>query len=171
MDAVAASVAQGAACRVGGAGAVKIGAAFGVAQAAMPMVGWTLGLAFAPIVQSADHWIALILLSFLGMRMVREGLSAEEDRPSKRLVGWALAAAAIATSIDAAAAGVTLPMLSVPLLVACATIGLTTAVLSYAGVYLGALAGARIGKAAEIAGGVILVGLGLKIFVEHQFFG
>jgi len=171
MDAFAAAVAQGAAVRPGVGGAVRIGAAFGSAQALMPALGWALGLAFAPVVRAADHWVALAVLGFLGLRMIRAAFAAADDGAERRLVGWALFAAALATSIDAAAAGIALPLLGAPLLIACATIGVTTALLSYAGVLLGAAAGARLGKAAEIAGGLMLIGLGLKIFIQHQFLG
>lgn len=171
MDAFAASVAQGASSGSRAAAALRIGAAFGAAQAIMPLIGWGLGLAFAPVVRAADHWVALVLLGFIGIRMVREGLSRDDDAPARQLIGWALLATAIATSIDAAAAGVALPMLGIPIIIACAVIGVTTAILSFGGVYLGAVAGARLGKAAEVAGGLVLIGLGLKIFIEHQFFG
>lgn len=171
MDAFAAAVAQGAAVRPGAAGAVRIGAAFGAAQALMPALGWALGLAFSPIVRAADHWVALVILGFLGLRMIWAAFDEDRDGVERRLVGWALLAAAFATSIDAAAAGLALPLLGVPLLVACATIGITTALLSYAGVFLGAAAGTRLGKAAEVGGGVMLVGLGLKIFIDHQLLG
>jgi putative Mn2+ efflux pump MntP len=171
MDAFAAAVAQGASVRPGAAGAARIGAAFGAAQAIMPILGWMFGLAFSSIIREIDHWIALGVLSVLGVRMIVQGFRGDDDVPAQRLAGWTLLMAAFATSVDAAAAGVTLPLLGAPLLVACATIGLTTAVLSYAGVWLGAAAGNRIGKAAEIAGGLVLVGLGVKIFIQHQFFG
>ncbi|NRD89881.1 hypothetical protein C8024_11105 [Sphingopyxis sp. BSNA05] len=82
---------------------------------------------------------------------------------------WPLLVVAIATSIDAAVAGITLPSIGAPILLACAVIGLTTAVLTYPGVYLGALVGTRIGKSAEMLGGLILIGLGIKIFVVQQF--
>ena len=170
MDAFAVAIAQGAAVRPGTGGAARIAFAFGAAQAIMPIAGWMLGAAFASVIHDVDHWIALVVLSFLGIRMIIQGLNGD-DMPAQRLVGWTLLASAIATSVDAAAAGVTLPLLGAPLLVACATIGVTTGILSYAGVWLGAAAGARIGKGAEIAGGLVLIGLGVKTFVEHQFFG
>jgi len=171
MDAFAAAVAQGASGRHSLSGALQIGAAFGVAQAVMPLFGWGLGQAFGDLIRAVDHWIALGLLGFLGARMIREGLAPADDEPVKKLTGRVLLVTSIATSIDAAAAGVTLPTLGAPVLLACAIIGTVTAVLSAAGVYFGAAAGNRFGKAAEVAGGLILIGLGLKIFVEHQFLG
>lgn len=170
MDAVAAAIAQGASGRVTAAGALRIAGAFGLAQGVMPAIGWGLGVAFADTIRSVDHWIALALLSALGIKMLKEAFE-ESDEPAGRLSGWALLAASVATSIDAAAAGITLPTLGAPLVLSCVTIGATTAALSLGGVYLGAAAGARIGKTAEVIGGLILIGLGIKIFVEHQFLG
>src|SRR6218665_3612256 len=106
MDAFAAALSQGAAGAGRGA-ALRIGAAFGFAQGAMPLLGWGLGLAFARVLQAVDHWIALILLSALGLKMLREAFSEAEEGTSKQLVGWALFTCAIATSIAAAAAGLT----------------------------------------------------------------
>ncbi len=170
MDAVAAAIAQGASGRVRGGGALRIAGAFGFAQGVMPAIGWGLGVAFASAIRSVDHWIALVLLSALGLKMLKEAFE-REGEPAPPLSGWALFVAAVATSIDAAAAGITLPMLGAPLLLSCLTIGATTALLSFGGVYLGAAAGNRLGKAADVLGGLILIGLGIKIFIEHQFLG
>ena len=138
MDAFAAALAQGAAGAGRGA-ALRIGAAFGFAQGAMPLLGWGLGLAFAQVLQAVDHWIALIVLSALGLKMLREAFDDDGEGAPRQLVGWALFTCAIATSIDAAAAGLTLPTLGVPVLLAVATIGATTAALSYGGVLAGRL--------------------------------
>lgn len=169
MDAFAAALAQGAAGAGRGA-ALRIGAAFGLAQGLMPLLGWALGLAFARVLQTVDHWVALILLSALGLKMLREAL-AGADGPPARLTGWALFTVAIATSIDAAAAGLTLPTLGVPILLAIAAIGATTAILSWGGVLAGRAAGQWLGRNAEVAGGLILIGIGVKIFIAHQFLG
>jgi putative Mn2+ efflux pump MntP len=98
MDAFAAALSQGAAGAGRGA-ALRIGAAFGFAQGVMPLLGWGLGLAFARALQAVDHWIALVLLSALGLKMLREAFSAGGEAP-KQLAGWALFTAAIATSIE-----------------------------------------------------------------------
>jgi putative Mn2+ efflux pump MntP len=169
MDAFAAALSQGA-TGVGRGAALRIGAAFGFAQGAMPLLGWGLGLAFANILRAVDHWLALIILSALGLKMLREAFAEGGEAP-KQLAGWALFTCAIATSIDAAAAGLTLPTLGVPILLAVATIGATTAVLSWGGVVIGRAAGQWLGRYAEVAGGLILIGIGAKIFVEHQFLG
>lgn len=153
--------------------ALFVGAAFGGAQGLMPLVGWGLGVAFATVIAAVDHWIAFALLAFLGVRMIREGLKRDEpdcdEVPAP--AGLALLTTAVATSIDAAAAGVSLPLLGVPIAVACFTIGAVTFVLSTAGVRLGAVLGARIGKRAEVLGGLALIALGTKILIEHQWFG
>lgn len=171
MDAFAVSVAQGAARRPGWGGALAIGAAFGVAQGLMPLLGWGLGVAFAGFIREVDHWIAFVLLGLLGAKMLREGLSKEETTVAPALIGWALLGAAIATSIDAAAAGVTLPMLGSPIATACLMIGGVTAALCVAGVMIGAAWGARLGKAAEVLGGVVLIGIGVRVLIGHLFFG
>lgn len=175
MDAFAAALTQGAAARprATAGGALRIGVAFGAAQGLMPLLGWGLGLAFAGAVRGIDHWLAFALLGYLGARMIRAGACTDEpgaERPPS-LGGWALLAAAVATSVDAAAAGVTIPLLGQPVLVVCAAIGAVTLGLSAAGVLLGSAAGTIAGKRAEVFGGLVLIGLGTKILVEHQFLG
>ena len=171
MDAFAAALCQGAVQRRAGLLALRIGIVFGLAQGVMPLLGYGLSLIFSASMAAADHWIALVLLALLGGRMIREGLGREAGECAPPMAGWQLLAAAVATSIDAAAAGVTLPLLDRPILLACAIIGATTALLSAGGVWLGSIAGARFGKPAELLGGAVLVALGVKIFVQHQFFG
>ncbi|WP_373491831.1 manganese efflux pump MntP family protein [Parasphingorhabdus sp.] len=171
MDAFAVAVAQGAAGHDSRSYAIRIGLVFGLAQGIMPLLGWMLGAAFLAQISAFDHWIALILLVGLGLKMLWEarGLTGNE-RPAM-LSGWSLAVAAIATSIDALAAGLTFPAFGLPVLQTCIAIALITALLSAWGVLVGGSANKRIGKVAEIAGGLVLIALGLKIFIEHQFFG
>lgn len=174
-DAFAAAVGQGAAAggRSRAALALKVGAAFGVAQALMPIAGWGLGVAFDRWMRDLDHWIAFVLLVAIGVRMLREATNRERAATPNTAVagGWTLATMAIATSIDAAAAGVTLPLLALPPLVSCVVIGVVTFVLATLGVHLGARAGAMIGRPAEAAGGIVLILLGCKILVDHLYFG
>jgi putative Mn2+ efflux pump MntP len=171
MDAFAAAICQGAVQRRPVPAALRIGLAFGLAQAAMPLIGWSLSVALAARIEAVDHWIALILLGLLGGKMIREGLAREDGECAPPMRGWHLLTAAIATSIDAAAAGVTLPLLGRPILLACGVIGATTFLISGAGVFIGSAAGSRFGKPAELLGGAVLIGLGVKIFIQHQFFG
>lgn len=166
MDAFAVAVAQGAAARLGWRGALRIGAAFGAAQGLMPALGWALGIVLAGVIESVDHWIAFGLLGLLGAKMIREGMAADGAAPPV-LTGNALLLAAIATSIDAAAAGVTLPTLGLPVLMSCAVIAIVTALLCVFGVLFGAQLGHRFGKRAEIGGGVVLIALGTRILGTH----
>lgn len=167
MDAFAVALCQGAVARPGVPGAVRIGFAFGSAQAVMPLIGWGLGTVFAGAIEAIDHWIAFGLLLALGAKMTKEGLQPEEECPPGLLAGSALLAAAVATSIDAAAAGITLPTIGIAIAPAVAVIGLVTAGLCFAGTLLGARLGTALGKKAEVAGGVVLVGLGCKILAQH----
>ena len=167
MDAFAVAVAQGAAGHNSMFHATRTGMAFGVAQGIMPFLGWALGIVFVSHISAYDHWIALILLSGLGMKMLWEARDGNGNDSAPSLSGWALGAAAIATSIDAFAAGITLPALALPVLLTCIAIGIITALLSSLGVMIGGMASSRIGKYAEVTGGIILIALGIKIFVEH----
>lgn len=169
MDAFAVALIQGATGRLGLGGALRVALVFGLAQGAMPLIGWSLGAAYGTAFQEVDHWIAFALLAVLGGRMLMEGFRSEPGEPeARRMFLFSLLVSALATSIDAAAAGLTLPLLGQPVPVACLVIGITTALISFAGVMLGKRAGIRIGKHAEMAGGLLLIGLGLKILLEHR---
>lgn len=168
MDAFAVSLCQGAAARPSYAQALPIAGAFGLAQAVMPVGGWLLGTAFAGAIASVDHWIAFILLAGLGIKMAKEGFEPSPPSPPALIGGRALFAAAIATSIDAAAAGITLPTLGMPILLACLVIGGVTALICYGGALSGARLGTALGKKAEIAGGVVLIMLGARILTDHM---
>jgi len=169
-DAFAVALCQGAASRPGVRDAVRIGTAFGLAQALMPLVGWAAGLAFASAIRDVDHWIAFGLLSLLGLKTLKEGLS-PGNSDCRTLTGWALLGAAVATSIDAAAAGVTLPSLGADVVLACLVIGAVTLGLCAAGVFLGAAGGRKLGKRAEILAGLALLVIGTKVLVQHTYFG
>jgi putative Mn2+ efflux pump MntP len=131
--------------------------------------GWTSGhviddLLVGPYVRAVDHWIAFGLLALLGYRMVRDGVS--DETPVARGHGR-LVATAVATSIDAAAVGFTLPFVGIPLIEATAVVGVSTFVLAVAGAGFGRIAGPLLGRRAEIFGGVVLFAIGLKILIEH----
>ncbi|KUO49363.1 MAG: hypothetical protein APF78_02055 [Sphingomonadales bacterium BRH_c3] len=164
MDAFAVALTQGARFRPHALGAVQIALAFGVAQGVMPLIGWVIGAYALQFVAAWDHWIAFALLAFLGLRMIFAG---EHQDEALKLSGAALFMASIATSVDALAAGITLPTLDIAPLPAAALIAGVTFALSLVGVVLGRRAGDRFGRTAEIAGGVILIALGCKILVEH----
>jgi putative Mn2+ efflux pump MntP len=168
MDAFAVALTQGARFRPSVAGGVAIALTFGVFQALMPLAGWGIGAVAFAYIEAVDHWIAFGLLGFLGVRML--GGHVGEEEAGHALTGKALLIAGVATSIDALAAGITLPTLSVAPLVAVGLIGGVTFAMSGAGVALGRIAGDRFGTWAERAGGIILIGLGCKILAEHTGF-
>lgn len=168
MDAFAVSLCQGAAARPTPAHALPMAGAFGLAQAIMPLGGWLLGTTFASAVTAYDHWIAFGLLLVLGLKMAKEGFQPVEPCAPALIGGRALFAAAIATSIDAAAAGITLPTLGVPIVLSCIVIGGVTAILCFGGALSGARLGTALGKKAEVAGGIVLILLGVRILAQHS---
>lgn len=171
MDALAVALVQGAITRCGLPGAIRLGLAFGGAQGAMAGIGWAVGALAERWIAPVDHWVAFALLGILGIRMIRAGLEPGEGDAPALLGGGALLAAALATSIDAAAAGVTLPLLGFSAIVSLAAVGVTTALISFAGTLAGARLGQRFGKGAEIAGGAVLILLGTRILIEHLIAG
>lgn len=166
MDAFAVALTQGARFRPSAAGGLAIALTFGAFQALMPLIGWGIGAVALAYVEAVDHWIAFGLLSFLGVRML--GGHVGEEEAARALTGHALLVAGVATSIDALAAGITLPTLGVSPWLAVLLIGLVTFAMSGAGVMIGRVAGDRLGAWAERAGGIILIGLGAKILAEHS---
>lgn len=166
MDAFAVALTQGARFRPSLRAGLAIALTFGVFQALMPLAGWGIGAVALGLVEAIDHWIAFGLLTFLGLRMLRGHVGEEEA--SRKLTGRALIVAGVATSVDALAAGITLPTLGVEPLMAAALIGLVTFAMSGVGVLLGRSAGDRWGTWAERAGGFILIALGCKILAQHS---
>ena len=140
---------------------------FGGFQALMPLLGWLLGVRFQGMIVSIDHWIAFILLGLIGFNMVRESTGGEAEELDCSFGPRAMLPLAIATSIDALAVGITFAFLQADILPAVAFIGATTFLLSAAGVKIGAVFGGRLKSKAELAGGLVLIGMGLKILVEH----
>ena len=172
MDAFAVAICQGLCMKkLNWRYAAVIALFFGGFQALMPLLGWLLGSQFAGYIQSIDHWVAFVLLAFIGGNMVREAFSPDEEETAcaitVKIDYKQLLLMAIATSIDALAVGVTFAFLEVPILSAITIIGCTTFVLSLVGVAMGNFFGARYKKRAELSGGIILILLGLKILLEH----
>ena len=155
---------------------VKAISVFGILQAMFLFAGWVAGTFFASFINEWDHWIAFVILLYLGGKMVYEGASHKEDDDEQTadfLKLKRLALLAVATSIDAVAVGVSLAFILLPALkvgFAVLSTAVITALASYIGVKWGQVLGTRIGKKAEIAGGVILVTIGIKILVEHLCF-
>jgi putative Mn2+ efflux pump MntP len=147
---------------------------FGGFQAFMPLLGWLVGSHVGPIIERFDHWIAFLLLGGIGAKMLHEAYADEENttpRPDELFRISILLVLALATSVDALAVGVTLPILGAPLLLSITTIGITTALLSGAGLLIGRRFGAQLGKRLDIAGGLVLIGLGTKILIQHLLAG
>ena len=178
MDAFAVSITNGAVTKKVSAWlAFKVGLAFGLFQAFMPFIGWLIGTVGAEFISSIDHWIALILLGYLGIQMIVESRKKDDDGnceqtdiPLRRLLSLA-----VATSIDALATGVILPSAvgasTVGLmLLSVGTIGVITFCFSFAGVYIGKKFGSLLSSKAEIVGGIVLVAIGVRIFADHMFF-
>lgn len=169
MDAFAVSVCKGLAMKKATLKAeLTCGIWFGGFQALMPFIGFFLGTLFAEAIQAFDHWIAFGLLAIIGGNMLKEAFSDEEETADADLSFKTMLLMAIATSIDALAVGISLAMAGdVNIYVAVTLIGITTFLLSAVGVAVGNVFGSRYEKKAEIAGGVILILLGIKILLEH----
>ena len=135
----------------------------------MPVIGYVLGVQFKDVITSIDHWIAFILLGIIGVNMIREaiGRCEECEEQDESLDVRTMVGLAVATSIDALAVGVTFAFLQVDIIPAVSFIGITTFLISFAGVKIGNVFGSKYKKRAEITGGIILILLGAKILIEH----
>ena len=191
MDAFAVSVTKGMTLKnLTKAIAIKIALFFGVFQAAMPLIGWLLGISFQGYIKAIDHWIALILLSILGGKMIyefyesrKEGTSENEDTESEvsttlegeennkyEISNKELTTLAIATSIDALAVGISFAFLNVDIVSSSLIIGIITFIVCFIGVIAGKKIGAIFKDYAELIGGIILILIGINIFNEHTGF-
>jgi len=168
MDAFAVSVCKGLAMqKISARHAVIVGLWFGSFQALMPLIGYLFGSRFEQYITAIDHWIAFFLLVIIGLTMIKEAFSKSEDHTDASLSVKTMSLLAVATSIDALTVGITFAFLSVRILPAISLIGITTFLLSAAGVKVGNLFGTKYKSGAEIAGGLILIFLGTKILLEH----
>ncbi|NPV04110.1 MAG: manganese efflux pump [Syntrophaceae bacterium] len=148
----------------------RMSAAFGLFQSAMPLLGWSAGRAVAELIEAYDHWVAFALLLFVGGKMIVEAF--REDGaggvpgadPTR---GWTLLMLAVATSIDALAVGLSLALVGGAILYPSAVIGVTAFAMTWAGMVFGGRIGTWLGRKVEIAGGLILIGIGVKILWEH----
>ncbi|HBR02143.1 MAG TPA: hypothetical protein DD738_06005 [Ruminiclostridium sp.] len=161
--------------------AVMTGVFFGGFQALMPLMGFLLGTQFSSYITSVDHWIAFALLVIIGTNMIREAVHAKKNPDSCRMCGEEcgtddsfslknMTILALATSIDALAVGVTFAFLQVNIVPAVSVIGIITFIFSFLGVKIGNVFGARFEAKAQLAGGIILIGMGAKILLEHLGF-
>ena len=172
MDAFAVSVCKGLSVRRGSIKqALTVGIWFGGFQALMPTIGYflgyLLGITFSSLITSIDHWIAFVLLAFIGFNMIREARSDEENESNDRFDFKTMLPLAVATSIDALAVGVTFAFLRVNIVPAVSFIGCITFLLSAIGLKAGNIIGAKNRSRAEFAGGLVLILMGIKILLEH----
>lgn len=171
MDAFAASIGKGATLhKPKFSEALRTGLIFGIIETLTPLIGWGLGMLASQFVLEWNHWIAFILLIFLGSRMVLEGFRGDTDdseEAPRRHGFWLLVTTAIATSLDAMAVGVGLAFLQVNILTTALAIGCATLVMSTLGMMIGRYIGPLLGKRAEILGGVVLIGIGIEILWSH----
>ncbi len=141
---------------------------FGLFQFLMPVLGWVAGVGVERIIQGYDHWIAFALLAFVGVRMIQSAIQDGDGRsandPSR---GWTLVMLSIAVSIDALAVGFTLGLLAISVWYPAILIGVVTAGLSLVGLRLGHTLGPRLGKPMAILGGLVLIGIGVRIVLDH----
>ena len=170
MDAFAASVCKGLNMKkINWRQSLIIALFFGGFQALMPLIGWGLGRQFEHLITSYDHWIAFVLLCYIGGKMIWDVCQGEGETCPVSFSLRDVLLLAIATSIDALAVGVTFAFLQVNILPAVTLIGVITFLLSMAGVKAGSIFGIRYKSRAEIAGGGILILMGVKILIEHLF--
>jgi manganese efflux pump family protein len=171
MDAFAVSLGVGTTQgRVSRRGKLRLAFHFGIFQSLMTGLGWLAGSTIASLINQFDHWIALGLLLFVGINMIRSGFNPEKESyvkdPSK---GGMLIMLSVATSIDALAVGLSMAMLKSDILAPVASIGIVTFGLSLVGLLLGFKLGEKFGKRMEILGGVILIGIGVRVLISHIF--
>ncbi|NCB62037.1 MAG: manganese efflux pump [Clostridia bacterium] len=173
LDAFAVSVSSG--ISVPGFGwkhAVKMGCYFGFFQFAMPLIGWLLGTGVSTYIGAVDHWVAFVLLALIGGKMVWEALKkargqgGEDDAPTE-LTAKRLTVLAVATSIDALAVGVSMAFMAVNIVAAAVIIGVVAFLLTIVGGLLGRRLGSLFQQRAELVGGFVLIGIGVKILCEH----
>ena len=168
MDAFAVAICKGLSVKKVGAGHIlTVGIYFGGFQALMPLVGFLLGFKFEKFIVSVDHWIAFVLLAVIGGNMIKEALGGEDDEVNDSFSFKTMLPLAVATSIDALAVGISFAFLGVDIVTAALLIGVTTFVISGAGIVVGNIFGAKYKAKAELAGGIVLILIGLKILLEH----
>lgn len=141
---------------------------FGLFQFMMPVIGWLIGSKIEPLVADFDHWIAFLLLFYVGVKMIKESFEKDDRKeggnPSK---GITLIILSVATSIDALVVGFSLALINVEIWYPSVMIGFITGILSLAGIYIGSYLGEKFGKRTELAGGLVLIGIGIKILLSH----
>jgi len=169
MDCFAVSIAGGATVkRIRARDTLKVGLSFGLFQALMPLIGWFIGLSFKELIENAGHWVAFGLLCAIGIKMIYEALKSKREKRKINLAKLPmLFVLSIATSIDALAAGISFSLLDASLYLSVAIIGLFAFVFSISGYIIGNKIGHFLENKVELIGGIILIGIGIKILVEN----
>ncbi len=169
MDAFAVSITSGLAIRQLKVNhALKIAAFFGFFQAIMPVIGWAAGIGLKDFIAAIDHWIAFGILSIVGAKMILESMAMKPaDKKIPDLNIYMLLMLSIATSIDALAVGLSLSLLNISIITPAVVIGIVTFLFSFTGVYVGDRFGHFFESKIEALGGLILIGIGVKILIEH----
>lgn len=168
MDAFAVSICKGLAMKkMSWKKAIIIALYFGTFQAIMPIVGYFLGTRFQDLVVNIDHWIAFVLLAFIGGNMLKEAFGNSKEETNDSIDIKTMLILAIATSIDALAIGITFALLETNLILSISSIGIITFISSMIGVKIGNKFGSRYEKKSEVIGGLILILMGTKILLEH----
>lgn len=169
MDAFGVSIGKGLSMPVGENGRkVTLAFLFGLFQFLMPVMGWLIGRQFIDVISEWDHWIIFGLLGYLGVAMIREGLSDDDEDDDKQFLGaWEMIMLSVATSLDAMAVGLTFAFLPINVWEASTMIGVITFGISLIGVYLGKFMGQFVVKYADILGGGVLILIGTKILLQH----
>jgi putative Mn2+ efflux pump MntP len=168
MDALAVSLCSGLKIGPGPRPVFRIAFHFGLFQALMPVIGWLFGNTIEPLVKNFDHWVAFGLLTFVGIRMIRSGLcKCEEEIVKDPSRGLTMVMLSVTVSIDALAVGLSLAFVDVDIWTPALVIGLVTGALSLIGLRVGNRVGRRFGKPVEVLGGLVLIGIGVRILVSH----
>lgn len=168
LDAFAVSLGAGSVGRIRGhRGAVRLAFHFGLFQFLMPVLGWYTGIRIEPYVTSIDHWVAFVLLFYVGAKMIWESYSAEAHLRKDPSKGKEMVLLSVATSIDALVVGFSLAILRIGIWYPGFIIGIVTAVFSISGIYLGKIIGDKIGRKMEFIGGLVIIGIGTRILLLH----
>ena len=170
IDCLAVSIAGGAtATKPKITNAIKVGLSFGFFQAIMPLIGWAIGFSFRSLIENVDHWIAFSLLLIIGIKMLYEAFKKSPQNNKTDITRIpTLLLLSIATSIDALVVGISLSILNISIYLSILIIGLFAFTFSVSGYYLGYRIGKIIGNKVEVIGGIILIGIGIKILIEHM---
>lgn len=168
LDAFTVCLAVGSAGQSRGPGpAFRLSFHFGLFQFLMPVIGWLAGTEVESLIRNYDHWVAFGLLALVGLRMIRAAFRQDDHIAGDPSRGWTLVLLSIAVSIDALAVGLSLGVLSVSVWYPAILIGLVTGGLSLAGLWIGRGLGGKLGPPFEVVGGVLLIGIGLRILLSH----